>query len=83
MKRITLKSRVLFTLRGKVRKTFTFEKGVSYEVDDAIADNAFIKERLLSVEEVKKPRKTRAAAPKKAAVEETQKDLGDVEPADN
>nr|DAV51139.1 MAG TPA: hypothetical protein [Caudoviricetes sp.] len=61
MKRITLKSNVRFTERGAVKKVFVFEKGKTYEVEDSIADNAFIKERLASVEVLKKPAAKRRA----------------------
>lgn len=64
MKRIVLKCRANFTLRGKEKKYFTFEKGKAYEVEDAVAKHAFIKERLLSVEDVKKTAPVKSDAEK-------------------
>ncbi len=66
MKRIVLKCRAHFTLRGKEKKSFIFEKGKAYEVEDAVAKHAFIKERLLSVEDVKKAAPAKAEAAKGA-----------------
>lgn len=80
MKRITLKCRVHFTLRGNERQSFVFEKGKTYEVEDAVAKHAFIKERLLSIEDVKKVSAKKAS---EKAVEVVEKGAEDVQSASN
>lgn len=76
MKRIVMKSRVIFTQRkdGKVLKTFVFEKGKPYDVDDAVAANPFIKERTASVEAVKKEASKKAKAEVVAEEKEAEDD---------
>lgn len=70
MKRITVKGRTIYrTKSGENVVRTTFEKGRVYEVDDAVAEAPFMKERIASVEGV-----SAAKAKKKAKAAEEVKD---------
>ena len=70
MKRITVKGRTIYrTKSGENVVRTTFEKGQVYEVDDAVAEAPFMKERIASVEGV-----SAAKAKKKAKAAEEVKD---------
>lgn len=70
MKRITVKGRTIYrTKSGENVVRTTFEKGQVYEVDDAVAEAPFMKERIASVEGV-----STAKAKKKAKAAEEVKD---------
>lgn len=76
MKKIILTARTVFNVRkaGKVTETMTFEKGKVYTVADAVAENAFIKARIASIEDVSvaKPVKAKAPAKKPAPKKEAE-----------
>ena len=68
MKRITVKGRTIYrTKSGENVVRTTFEKGQVYEVDDAVAEAPFMKERIASVEDISATRpKKRARAAEEA-----------------